>query len=84
MNASFKTHISDDVLERYALNQLAETACGSVEEHILICEICQARLQETDEYVALAKAAAAAERRRNLTGRGPILRKQPGSAEAFF
>ena len=83
MNASFKTHLSEDVLELYTMDKLPDAVCASAEEHLLICEACQLRLQETDEYVRIAKAAAEAELRRDSPSEGPILRKQPGSAQAF-
>jgi anti-sigma factor RsiW len=43
-------HISDDDLEIYALDRLADAA--PVEEHLLAREQRRARLAEWDEYVA--------------------------------
>jgi hypothetical protein len=44
-------HILDDDLEQYALNRLPDSAAGKVEEHLLICEDCRRRLDETDQLI---------------------------------
>ena len=51
-------HIGEDDLERYAMRTLPESACATLEEHLLICQSCRDRLQTTDEYVAAMTAAA--------------------------
>ena len=48
-------HITDDDLELYALDRLADAA--AVEEHLLVCEECRARLVGGDEYVGPMRAA---------------------------
>ncbi|MBN9658610.1 MAG: hypothetical protein J0H49_10565 [Acidobacteria bacterium] len=52
-------HISDDWLERYSMRTLHESHMPWVEEHLLVCRECQARLKATDEYISATKAAAA-------------------------
>jgi len=44
-------------LENYALNRLSELEAAPLEEHLLVCDICQGRLQEIDEFVVALKAA---------------------------
>jgi anti-sigma factor RsiW len=50
-------HISDDDLELLALGRLPESAAGGVEEHLLVCGGCQARLADWDTYVRAMRAA---------------------------
>lgn len=51
-------HISEEMLERYSLQQLSGDQLEAVEEHLLVCELCQKRLTEVDSYVAAMKIAA--------------------------
>jgi len=60
MKAAFESHATEDALEAYAMRQLSGRDLAHLEEHLLICPICQTRLDEVDEYVRVAKAAAAA------------------------
>jgi anti-sigma factor RsiW len=50
-------HISDDSLELYALGRLQEPELASTEEHLLLCQECRARLEETDAYVTAIREA---------------------------
>jgi len=50
-------HIDDELLERYAMGRLTERDAVPVEEHLLICECCRARLEETDAYVRAMREA---------------------------
>ena len=43
------SHITDDDLELYALDRLAEAGAAPVEEHMPVCEARRARLAEWDE-----------------------------------
>lgn len=58
-------HITEERLEQYALGILPEDEQRGVEEHLLICQDCQRRLAETDEYVQAMQEAAAEYRRRH-------------------
>jgi hypothetical protein len=53
-------HPPEDVFEDYAFERLSEPELGEFEEHLLICEQCQATLARTDEYILIMKAATAA------------------------
>ena len=58
MNAAY--HIPEDLLEQYAMGTLPDPESAPVEEHILLCSECQARLQEIDEFLLAIQGAAAA------------------------
>ena len=58
MNAGFNYHVYEDVLETYALGKLSAEDCAPLEEHLLLCCICQRRLEQADEYIRTIKTAA--------------------------
>ena len=51
-------HIEEDLLDQYAMGTLAVESVPEIEEHLLCCTLCQARLIETDEFLAVFSAAA--------------------------
>lgn len=57
MNTGFDLHLTEDVLESYALAQLSAQDCPATEEHLLICPICQDRLDRAEEYIRIVKVA---------------------------
>jgi hypothetical protein len=59
MEATFEDHCTDDALELYALGRLEDLPMEALEEHLLICEPCRVRLDETDIFVRAMKGAAA-------------------------
>ncbi len=76
MNAGFELHATEDALEAYAMRRLSGRDVAHLEEHLLICPVCQTRLDEVDEYVRVAKAAAAA-----LSGFPLRLREDPAASQ---
>jgi len=64
MNAGFNYHASEDVLETYAMGKLSAEDCAPLEEHLLLCCICQRRLEQADEYIRVMRAAASSLRPR--------------------
>src|SRR3989442_12557576 len=44
-------HPEDLQLEQYSMGTLPEQAAGPLEEHLLVCELCQDRLLKMDTYV---------------------------------
>jgi anti-sigma factor RsiW len=52
-------HIEEDLLDQYAMGTLPQDSAQHVEEHLLSCTVCQARLKETDEFLAVYSVAAA-------------------------
>jgi len=59
MQLSANGHASEESLESYALGSLGEPALGELEEHLLLCSLCQDQLKEIDAYHAAMKSAAA-------------------------
>lgn len=59
MNAGFERHFSYQVLEDYAMDMLSDQDGAPVEEHVLLCSVCQDLLTEADEYIKVVKAAMA-------------------------
>lgn len=64
-------HPHEDVFEDYAFNRLSGEDTAEFEEHLLLCEQCQATLAETDDHIALMKAATAA----YVSERNPSVRR---------
>jgi len=62
MKLTFKpdNHPGEDVFENYAFDRLSEKQAANFEEHLLVCENCQSKFAQTDEYIQLMKAATAA------------------------
>jgi hypothetical protein len=50
-------HLSQDVLELYALGMVSVHACCDVEEHLLLCRQCQAQLEAVDAYISVVRSA---------------------------
>ena len=42
------SHVSEEDLEQYAMHTLRESACATLEEHLLICSQCRERLEAED------------------------------------
>jgi hypothetical protein len=49
--AGFSNHVEEERLEEYSMGCLPETETAQVEEHILICESCQDKLDHLDSFV---------------------------------
>jgi hypothetical protein len=58
MPAESSSHPDDRIVEAYALNRLEEPLLTAYEDHLLMCEECQKRLQQMDEYVDAMRRAA--------------------------
>lgn len=56
-------HVSDDTLERYAMQTLPEPEAGPLVEHLLVCESCRERLDAEIEFVTGMRGAATKIRR---------------------
>jgi len=55
----FSPHPSEDLLEQFAMNKLAEEDLARVEEHLLLCTQCQESVEEIDAFIQATKQAAA-------------------------
>jgi hypothetical protein len=51
-------HVTDDLLERFAMQTLPESETGPLEDHLMICSECRDRLQADIEFVTAMRAAA--------------------------
>jgi len=60
MRPDLNHHLPEEILEEFAMQMLGEQDMAGWEEHTLICATCQDRVAEADEYIRVAKAAAAA------------------------
>jgi hypothetical protein len=58
MRPENERHPDDEQMESYSAGSLPEEARGPFEEHLLLCDLCQDRLTESDAYVAAIKEAA--------------------------
>jgi len=58
MLTAYGQHASDDALEQYLFGGLDEQEVASMEEHLLVCSTCQARLEETESFVTAMRSAA--------------------------
>jgi anti-sigma factor RsiW len=56
---SNQMHATDDILELYSLGRLEEPEVSQLEEHLLICEKCQNRVEHEDECVETLRSALA-------------------------
>ncbi len=58
-------HMEPEELERYSLGYMTPAETARVEEHLLVCEQCREKLDETEGYAIAMKAAAAEMDRRS-------------------
>jgi hypothetical protein len=56
-NRSALEHLSEELAEAYSMNRLSEGQAASVEEHLLVCEVCRTKVEETDEFVRVIRSA---------------------------
>lgn len=61
MTSLIERHPSNEVLERYALGHLPEFDLEQVEEHLLVCELCQDEMTLVDSYIREIKEVCRAE-----------------------
>jgi anti-sigma factor RsiW len=50
-------HVSDDLLERYALDRTSESETAYVEEHLLLCDRCRERFASEEQYTTAIRGA---------------------------
>jgi hypothetical protein len=51
-------HVDEKFLDQYAAGTLQADHVAAVEEHLLECELCQSRLVQADQFIALFRAAS--------------------------
>ncbi|MBL8231071.1 MAG: zf-HC2 domain-containing protein [Bryobacterales bacterium] len=53
-----KSHVRDEILEAYVLNRLQAEEIDQLEDHLLICEYCQKRLDQSSQFIQATRIAA--------------------------
>jgi hypothetical protein len=59
MRLETNRHMDEEAIERYSLGNISEEEASQFEEHLLICESCQNRVTESDDYVSTMQCASA-------------------------
>jgi anti-sigma factor RsiW len=72
-------HIDPETIEKYSMQRLSAKAVASVEEHLLICQVCQEALQASDAYIAAMRTAAADLRQAERKPKRKRVRKGAGT-----
>ena len=65
MSREQRCQVSAEDLERYAMGKMSAEETERIEEHLLVCEPCRDRLEETREFTAAMQSASAEVRRRD-------------------
>ena len=67
-------HPQDEELEGYCRGCLGDARSAHLEEHLLLCEVCRARLIKTEEFIAAVRQAGRqwleSRKRNQMTDRG--------------
>src|SRR5215470_2315507 len=66
MSREQRCQVTADDLERYAMGKTSAEETDQIEDHLLICESCRDRLEETREFTAAMQSASAEIRRRGF------------------
>lgn len=57
METDLNLHLTPNQLEQYFLGHAAAVAVDVVEEHLLVCERCRAKLEETEMEIRVLRIA---------------------------
>jgi hypothetical protein len=68
-------HVQEERLEMYAMGRLGESEVAEVEEHLLLCEICQEELTRVDEFLKAFRVAAPAVEAAKAKSGGGVLER---------
>lgn len=52
------THYDEEYLESYAMGRLPDEPAAEIEEHLLLCEQCQQRLERVDDFIRAFRIAS--------------------------
>jgi hypothetical protein len=55
----YSSHVEEELLEQYSVGCLAESQVARVEEHVLLCEACQDKLEQIDSWIMSVRRAGA-------------------------
>jgi ribosomal protein L37AE/L43A len=70
MMRDIHSHLNEEAVEEYTAGICPEEAAARYEEHLLACELCRSKVQETEAYL-VAMQSAAKELRRKETAAKP-------------
>ncbi len=70
---SVLVHATEELLEEYSFGRICEPQLGWLEEHLLICEQCQAELDDIEEYKVFMKAGLASFESERLAAASPAV-----------
>jgi hypothetical protein len=66
MSREQRCQVTADDLERYAMGKMSAEETDRIEDHLLICESCRDRLEETREFTVAMQSASAEIRRKGF------------------
>jgi hypothetical protein len=55
----YGSHVEEELLEQYSVGRLGESEVARVEEHVLLCEACQDKLEQIDSWVRCVRRTGA-------------------------
>lgn len=58
MTMPLTTHYDEEYLESYAMGRLQDESAAELEEHLLLCEQCQQRLERVDDFIRAFRIAS--------------------------
>lgn len=82
MKTDFVDHIPEGIFDELAMEMLSEDDCAYWEEHLLVCDVCQDRLVEADEYIRVMKDAAASVSNPEFQKRRPLAKPMMAATHA--
>ena len=51
-------HVEEEMLERYCMHRTGEEQAAQIEEHLLVCDRCRQRVDETGMFIRAMKTGA--------------------------
>src|SRR5215471_12060191 len=83
MSREQRCQVTADDLERYAMGKTSAEETEQIEEHLLICESCRDRLEETREFTAAMQSASAKVRLQDRRKAVPMIATAAGIVVAI-
>jgi hypothetical protein len=66
MRPGASRHMEEGEIDKYSMGDICEEESSRFEEHLLICESCQHRVEESDRHVSAMQCASARSRREDV------------------
>jgi hypothetical protein len=77
MASKVDPHCGTEMLEEYSSGRLSENAIAEVEEHLLICTQCRARLEASEAYTTTMRLASQEIRRKQRNSKLTVAASNP-------